>query len=254
MTTGHEIRGVGAMRVLVLHGWFGDHHIWSPTYPLLDEARYTYAFMDYRGYGASRAVEGRHTIAEMAGDALALADALGWDRFAVVGHSMGGMAAQRVAIDAPRRVLAAACVTPVPASGVPLPPEVAAVFAAAGTDDQAALGVIENSLGQRLTPAVAAQVLAHQRRTSDARAFADYFRAFSETDFSAEAVGLRAPLLVLVGEHDQGVSREFVSATFPRLYPHARIETLPNAGHYPMLETPAYLVTVIEAFLREHGA
>ena len=252
MILGHEIRGRGPRRVMVLHGWFGDHGIWAPTYPLLDEEAFTYAFPDYRGYGASRAIQGEHTIAEMAADVLELAGQLGWKRFSLLGHSMGGMVAQRIAIDAPDRIQAAVCVTPVPASGVPLPAEVAALFASAAGNDQAALGVIETSLGSRLTPALGLWVLAHQRTTVDPVAFEDYFHAFSKTDFSDKAAALRAPLLVLVGEHDAGVSSDFVQATFPRMYPHAQIELLPNAGHYPMLETPAHLVTRIEAFLRQH--
>jgi pimeloyl-ACP methyl ester carboxylesterase len=253
MILGHEIRGRGPRRVMVLHGWFGDHGVWAPTYPLLDEDAFTYAFADYRGYGASRAIEGQHTIAEIASDILALADDLGWADFALLGHSMGGMVAQRVAIDAPQRVWAAVCVTPIPASGVPLPADVAALFASAATNDQAALAVIETSLGRRLAPALAGLVLAHQRSTADSDAFANYFEAFSKTDFSSRVGALRAPLLVLVGEHDAGVSSDFVQGTFPSLYPHAQIELLPNAGHYPMLETPAYLMTRVEAFLRDHG-
>ena len=252
MILGHEIRGRGPRRVLVAHGWFGDHGVWALAYPLLDEEAFTYVFPDYRGYGASRAIQGQHTIAEIAGDMLALADRLGWEHFALLGHSMGGMVAQRVAIDAPHRIRAAVCVTPVPASGVPLPADIAALFASAATDDQAALGVIETSLGRRLAPALTRLVLAHERSTAEPGAFAAYFHAFSKTDFSSEAGGLCAPLLVLVGEHDAGVSSDFVQATFPSLYPHAQIELLPNAGHYPMLETPAYLVTRIETFLRQH--
>ncbi|WP_306430820.1 alpha/beta fold hydrolase [Streptomyces sp. 2R] len=40
----------------------------------------------------------------MAEDALALADGLGWESFSLVGHSMGGKAAQQVLAQAPRRV------------------------------------------------------------------------------------------------------------------------------------------------------
>jgi pimeloyl-ACP methyl ester carboxylesterase len=92
---GHELIGRGPTRVVVLHGWLGDHAIWAPTYPFLDRDAFTYAFVDYRGYGASRALAGAHTMQEIAADAIALADHLGWRDFAAVGHSMGGMASRR---------------------------------------------------------------------------------------------------------------------------------------------------------------
>ena len=57
--------------------------------------------MDYRGYGGMRDAPGSFTIDEIAADALALADHLGFARFSLVGHSMGGMAVQRVLSMAP---------------------------------------------------------------------------------------------------------------------------------------------------------
>ncbi|MFM0045661.1 alpha/beta hydrolase [Paraburkholderia sediminicola] len=254
MDIGHELVGSGPRRVLVLHGWFGDHRVWEPVYSLLNGAAFSYAFMDFRGYGASRDIAGNYTMQEMAADGLALADHLGWQRFSVVGHSMGGKVAQRLAIDAAARVLAVVGVTPVPVSGVPMPPDVRAVFEAVPTSDAAARGVISVSLGERpQTLGLIEGILQHQRRTADPSAVAAYFHTFTQSDLSPATVQLTQPLLVLAGEHDGGLSPTFVRHAFHAIFSQAEIALLHGAGHYPMLETSLNLVVAMERFLLTHG-
>ncbi|MES2958273.1 MAG: alpha/beta hydrolase [Pseudomonadota bacterium] len=246
--------GKGETCVFVLHGWFGDWSVWEPAFALLDQEHFTYVFVACRGYGASRALAGPYTMGQISADVRELAAELGWQRYAVVGHSMGGMAAQRVAIDAPDAVSGVVGVTPVPACGVSLPAEALRLFESASHDDAAAAAVVEGSLGRRLTPALTNLILAQKRASVAPGVFSAYLKAFTETDFSGECADYAGPVLVLAGQHDQGVSEEFVRATFPRLYRNVQLQVLPNVGHYPMVESPAYLVTVIEDFLRQLAA
>ncbi|SDR50209.1 Helix-turn-helix domain-containing protein [Paraburkholderia tuberum] len=62
---------------------------------------FSYVFMHYRDYGSMRETHGAYTIDEIASDALALADGLGFHTFSLIGHSMGGMAIERIATLAP---------------------------------------------------------------------------------------------------------------------------------------------------------
>jgi pimeloyl-ACP methyl ester carboxylesterase len=76
--------------------------------------------MDLRGYGDRKQVGGEFTMEEAAADAIALADELGWDRFSVIGHSMGGKVAHQMLLQAPDRVDKLIGLNPVPAAEVPM--------------------------------------------------------------------------------------------------------------------------------------
>ena len=53
MTNSYYRLGDGPTRVIALHGWFGNHRAFAPLWPYLDGVRFSYVFMDYRGYGRS---------------------------------------------------------------------------------------------------------------------------------------------------------------------------------------------------------
>ena len=69
---------------------------------------------DQRGLGRTEIPPGPYTMADYAADAVALVDHVGWDTFAMVGVSFGGMVAQEVAVTVPERIdrLALLCTSP----------------------------------------------------------------------------------------------------------------------------------------------
>ncbi|MCB9680584.1 MAG: alpha/beta fold hydrolase [Alphaproteobacteria bacterium] len=77
---------------------------WTPQVARF-AASHTCAVFDNRGIGASTA-SGPITVPDMARDAIAVLDALGWSRAWLVGHSLGGLICQEVAMTAPSRVRA----------------------------------------------------------------------------------------------------------------------------------------------------
>lgn len=90
--------------VLVLQGVGLIGEGWRPQIDGLAD-RFRLFAPDNRGIGRSTIRNGRLTIDDMAADALAIMDAEKCDRFHVVGHSMGGVIAQALALSAPARVL-----------------------------------------------------------------------------------------------------------------------------------------------------
>lgn len=92
--------------LLMLAGFMSDHASWTPLVPLL-APHFTCIAPDNRTTGRTTPWDAPVSIEHMATDALALMDSLGFDRFHVLGHSMGGIIALQMAREAPQRIASA---------------------------------------------------------------------------------------------------------------------------------------------------
>jgi pimeloyl-ACP methyl ester carboxylesterase len=100
----HYLKEGRGPAVLLIHGMGVVSEFWRPQIERLGD-RYTVVAPDNRGLGHSSINDGTLTIEAMARDALAILDAEGIERVHVVGHSMGGVIAQAVALEARSRVV-----------------------------------------------------------------------------------------------------------------------------------------------------
>jgi len=101
-----DVAGQGP-RVLAIQGVGVVGEAWRPQIDGLKE-EFTFAWFDNRGVGRSRPAPGDLSIERLAEDAIAVADAAGFESFHLLAHSMGGLVAQQVALLVPSRVLSLA--------------------------------------------------------------------------------------------------------------------------------------------------
>ena len=102
----YRIDGSGPETIVLVNGLADTKESWDAQLPAL-AGRYRVLSYDNRGVGASSMPPGPYTTAQMAEDLAALVDALGVERFHVLGLSMGGMIAQEYAIRHADRLLSA---------------------------------------------------------------------------------------------------------------------------------------------------
>ncbi|MBN8213643.1 MAG: alpha/beta hydrolase [Xanthomonadales bacterium] len=94
----------GGVPLLALHGWLDNAASFLPMAPML--GGYDLVALDMPGHGRSfhYPADAEYSLFSTILDVLAAADTLGWERFAVLGHSMGGAIASMLATAAPERI------------------------------------------------------------------------------------------------------------------------------------------------------
>ncbi len=90
--------------VLALHGWLDNAASFEPLAPLLDGLRLVALDLPGHGHSDHRPPGTHYHFIDYVEDVLGAADALGWERFALLGHSLGGAVATFVAGACPGRI------------------------------------------------------------------------------------------------------------------------------------------------------
>lgn len=250
----YEIAGSGAVVVLI-HGNAGDRRHWDLQFPRLAK-RFRVIRFDARGYGLS-SMPAEHVPYADHEDLAALLDRLGVAKSHLVGWSMGSATAIDFAIRFPERTL----------SVTALGPWVAGYASSAADDVFAGFAQVAAAAQQRgpegaLRAFMDAPFFAATSRDASARAHFetignDYsFWAFSHRDprrsLDPPAVSrlaeIRAPMLVLTGEHDIRACLE-ISTLIDRSVSDSTRVVIAGAGHLLHMERAVDVNEQIERFI-----
>jgi pimeloyl-ACP methyl ester carboxylesterase len=234
----YESSGEGTALVL-LHGLGGDRHVWDEDVAVF-ATRHRVVQPDLRGFGESAKPAGPYSTEMFAADLLALLDACEIDKAHVLGISMGGVVAQRFALDFPQRVRSLILVSTSSEVG----PQATAAWQrladrieSRGFDERSADA--SRSVSPRFAarhPEIVAE-LGRRNAACEPRAYAAAARAVSSYHFTTELGRLVAPVLILQGLDDQ-LTPPGGAVKMNRALRHSRLLMIPEAGHNLPLEQP----------------
>lgn len=237
----YEEAGEGSAVVLV-HGLGNDLHLWDALAPELAR-RHRVVRYDVRGFGGSDKPAGPYTLAGFAADLAGLLDALAIDRVHVLGLSMGGVIAQRLALDFPQRVRSLVLVSTsseVGANARAAWHRLADAIEARGFDARSADAsrAFAPEFAERHPDVVAAAGRANA--ANDPRAYAAAARASGDFAWTDELGAIDAPVLIVQGLDDR-LTPPGGSVKMARALRRARLLMLEGTGHNVQIERPEAL-------------
>lgn len=248
---GFDTVGAGKSGVVILNDWLCDTSTWDGARAYLDEDQFTWVFADLRGYGRSRDRRGTFTVEEAAADALEVADALGWARFSIVGHSMSSLVALHLGQHRSDRIERAVVLTPPPPAGFGVDDAtLGAMQAVARGDDAKRTNALRVMLGDRLSERWLRFKVQRWRASADPDAVAGYVPMFARAGLPNPTATIAVPVLAVTGEQDgEPMRRAAVTAYLSPLCERLVVTSIADSGHYPMQETPPLLVSILHRFL-----
>jgi pimeloyl-ACP methyl ester carboxylesterase len=259
--------GPGGRPLLLVHGFGGAKEDFTDFLDDLAGLGWHAVAPDLRGHGASDKPddEAAYSFEIFAADVLALADRLGWDRFVVLGHSMGGMIVQHVVLDRPERVAALVLMDTSHASPDGIDPAIVDLAVTVLREHGVETFVqLSKELADPLASPAHTRLL---RERAGYEAFCDakalgasgamrismFPRFIDQPDRLARLAGVAVPTLVIVGEQDDAFVAH--ALRMAKTIPGARLAVIPDAGHSPQFEHTEAWWTALTSFLEElvHG-
>jgi pimeloyl-ACP methyl ester carboxylesterase len=257
--------GRGGRPLLLVHGFGGAKEDFTGWLDRLAELGWHAVAPDNRGHGDSDKPEGEeaYELSVFADDTLAFADAMGFATFVILGHSMGGMFTQLVAVKNPERVEALVLMDTHHGPLRSIDPDIIELgIVTARNEGMDVVADVVRIMGENdplATPAHRKYLEEHPEREVQSdrnlRVCSPYMYASvlgqmgTQQDRLDLLDDLTMPTLVIVGEQDLPFLK--ASDRMAEAIPGARLAVLPGGGHSPQLEAPDAWWEALSGFLAD---
>jgi pimeloyl-ACP methyl ester carboxylesterase len=240
--------GTGQPLVLV-HGYLGGSAQWQDQLDVLAPTHDVIA-PDLPGFGAAAALPGPAAIAEFAAAVMGCLDRLGIERFALLGHSMGGMIVQEIAARHGDRVERLVLYGTGPLGRMPdrFEPLETSMDRLEADGVAATADRISATWFRDGTCALGYGVARDIGRMAGLQAARNALAAMRDWDGRAALAGFHMPCRILWGDRDRSYRWPQVAALWQGIA-GAELGVLPGASHAAHLEKPLLFNAMVQDFL-----
>ena len=237
--------------LVMQHGYFGSHELWQAQIDYFADF-YDVITPDLSGFGLSAGLEAPESIDECADRVFELLDHLGIDEFALMGHSMGGMVVQQMALQQPSRVTQLICFGTGPVGLLPDRFE---------TLDESRQRIRSEGLQTAAQRIAATWFMDGEKHPGYAicervaaaateQAALACLTAWENWNVVERLGEIESACLVIWGDHDRSYGWPQPEALW-RNIPGAHLAVLPGCAHNAHMEKPALFNALVHDFLRE---
>jgi len=228
--------------VCMTHSLASDGGMWAEQVPALLAGGFRVLRIDMRGHGGSDPVNGPYTMGQLAGDVVAVLDALGLAKVHFIGLSIGGMIGQAFALDHGARLLSAMWCDTMPQT----PPGSTQVWEDREKivrDANSLLPLADVTVERWLTNELKSRSPNRYRQIRDTivgttpAGYLGCTAAIRNYDFVPRLPSVKLPVLVVCGADDAGTPPEG-NRRIASLVADGRYEQIASARHFPNVEHP----------------
>ena len=255
-------------RVLLLHGWISSHRVYRECWADLGEMAH-YCAVDLVGFGDSDKPSPKNAPYEprwYSKQLKAFVDAIGWDKFILIAHSMGGLVATEFAIAYPQFVDRLILIDSV---GIAQPPPLLGrllQLPIVGSLLFQLLAGTRKSLRDFLVhdvwyskPVVEEAVLSDMHRVINSLGGKEAAYAAMMQMTSPKAVrafthrfsALKTKTHLIWGDHDKLFPIEPCGRAIQKLIPNATLDIIKDSGHEPQVEVPEQFLQILRKIVQQ---